>query len=387
MAIAKEEIELTSEQETVVKAFLKKYPKADRFTAVKFCYGRKFEIQRVFPLYEAYLQVVQERGLAGLSAADVLSELKTEKMYIPGSRDKKGAALFVVQASRHIPGQFPHESTIKLAYYLGDIITANLKTQRNGITLLIDLKDTEWSSFDVAFMSDLIGFFQNHIPAAVKNILIWRAPWWIRSAIKIVSPFLKEKMRRRIKLCDNLYALKGFVDEDQLPEDFGGTFTYDHQSFIRRQISQRSGDGVLASLTETTAALEDAAAVAAGDFEGAAETIPLAPGSKLMVAAEDERLLQAERCDALQELNGRLAQVKKNPPEQTQFPVPLYAFLHNRACRMTMDVTAYYRPVDEDELLWPSRRTSLTEELWLAVRDEPDEAAQIMRMKEAILQK
>lgn len=367
MSIQREEIQLTAQQETVVKAFLKKYPKADRPTAIKFCFGRKFEIQRIFPLYEAYLKIIEERGLQNLTAASVLAEMKTEKMYIPGSRDKKGAALFVVQASKHVPGQFPPESTLKLAFFLGECITANLKTQRNGVTLLIDLHDTEWNSFDSAFMADLIGFFQNHIPAAVKNILIWRAPWWIKSAIKIVSPFLKEKMRNRIKLCDNLFALKGFVEEDQLPEEFGGSFEYDHQSFIRRQLAQTANEN---------------ADLIFVDFDGAVETIPLSANSKLMVAVEDEKLLQAERTEALKAADVRLNALKDVSSNQSDFPLPIYEIMHNRACRMTLDATVTFNPIEGCK---QERRKSLVEETWMAVRSEPDETIQISRMKEAIL--
>lgn len=378
MAIKQEEIELTVDQETIVKAFLKKYPNADRFTAVKFCFGRKFEVHRVFPLYEAYLQVIQERKLAGIGAVDVLPEMKTQKMYIPGSRDRKGAALFVVQAAKHVPGQFPPESTLKLAFFLGEVITASLKTQRNGISLLIDLHETEWSSFDATFMADLIGFFQNHIPAAVKNILIWRAPWWIKSAIKIVSPFLKEKMRRRIKLCDNFFALKAFVDEDQLPVEFGGTFEYDHEAFIRRQLTHKSNEGILASFA--TASFSAAEAAFEGGNEGSA--ILLSGQSRLLVSPDDEKLLQDERLAALKLLDDRLQQLKNEPPETTDFPVPIYDVLNSRACRMTLDVTAYFKPIEGQR---DTRKKSLSEETWLEIRAEADENIQILRMKEALL--
>ncbi len=376
MALKREEIELTVDQETVVKGFLKKYPQADRATAIKFCFGRKFEVQRIFPLYEAYLQIIKERGLENLASAEVLLEMKTKKMYIPGSRDKKGAALFVVQATNHVPGQFPPESTVKLAFYLGEIITANLKTQRNGITLVIDLKDTEWSSFDATFMADLIGFFQNHIPAAVKNILIWRAPWWVKSAIKIVSPFLKEKMRKRIKICDNLFALKEFVEEDQLPVEFGGTFEYDHESFIRRQLIQNQNTGVLDRFNQN---IENAAEA----FEGTVETIPMPTGSKLMVAVEDEKTLQAERTEALKGVDIRLTALKENPPDQPNLPFPIYDILNNRACRMTLDTTVSYVPIECKQL---PRRKSVIEQTWIAVQNEPDQSVQIKRLKEAILE-
>ena len=344
MVQSAEEINLTSNQEAIVTAFRKKYPQTTRFTAVKFCFGRKFELNRVIPLYEGYCKVVKTRGLENITVSSVLNELRTQKMYIPGTRDKKGAALFVVKASKHVIGQFPPDSTIKLAFYLGECVTASLKTQRNGITLIIDLTGTEITNFDANFMAEIIGFFQNHIPAAVKNILIWGAPWWIKTAIKVVQPFLKEKMQKRIKLCDNLYGILEYINESDLPVDFGGSFEYDHDYFIRKELSKILSNDVLSALTASQAqAGENELKNRIRSFEMAGATCALSP--------EQEEMLQKEREVVLDQIDEKIEFLIKNPTssEDSGYPVPVYDLMQNKIYRLTLDITAEHRPFKTSE--------------------------------------
>ncbi len=364
-----EEINLKPEQEVIVKAFQKHYPEASRFTAVKFCFGRKFELNRIFPLYEGYKAIVKERDLHNITAADVLHELRTQKMYIPGTRDKKGAALFVVKASKHVIGQFPAESTIKLAYYLGECVTASLKTQRNGLTLIIDLNGTEWANFDGNFMAEIIGFFQNHIPAAVKNILIWRAPWWIRTAIQIVSPFLKEKMRKRIKMCDNLFGLLEFVSKSDLPVEFGGSFEYDHDQFIRKELSKISKNDVLSSLTAGKT-----------DFSKGKITFEMV-GAACVFSPNLEEELQKEREILISEIDDQIEFLIHHPTEENLYPVPIHDLMQNKIYRMTLDVTAEYRPFCINQ----TRNSDLVlQNAWQDAQKLSNEAGRIKLMKEAI---
>lgn len=371
MALPADEITLTPKQEAIVSAFMAQYPDASRSTAVKFCFGRKFELERIFPLYEAYKKRVQERHLENVTIVDVLDELRTEKMYLPGSRDRQGAALFVVRAGSHVPGQFPKESTLRLAFYMGERVTESLKTQKNGVTLLIDLDGTEWASFDANFMAEIIDFFQNHIPAAVKNILIWRAPWWIKSAIRVVSPFLKEKMRQRIHLCDNLHALQEYIDEQQLPSAFGGSLEYDHDSFIRRELSKTSGDDVLMAL------VEDAKGLTTHVRE-----LDMHPGSVRMVREDDEEALQTEReaiIAVLDEEIDRAIACRREQETVPGYPMPVYDIMHRRRLRLTLDVAANYRHLETVETPDALHVT------WRAIQHIPNESERISRMREAIL--
>ena len=232
------EVELTEPQEEVVFSFLTSNPSCTVPTALRFCYARKFDLARIQTLFNNYMSAVEKSGLSGITVNDVLEELRTAKLYCPGGRDKEGAGLFVICARNHRSKQFPMESTLRLAFYLAELVTSHPKTQRNGLTLICDLDGVEWSQFDSAFIQRITSFFQNNVPCSIKHILLYKPPWWVNMLVKMVTPFLKEKMRQRIKICKEEKDLEEVVSKDQLPEQLGGKMQYDHDYFIRNELSK-----------------------------------------------------------------------------------------------------------------------------------------------------
>ena len=232
------EVELNDAQIQTLFAFLASNPACTVSTALRFCYARKFNLTRIQTLFNNYKGAVEKDGLSGTTVTDVLEELRTAKLYCPGGRDKDGAGLFVICAKNHIIKQFPMESTQKLAFYLAELVTSHPKTQRNGLTLICDLGGVEWSQFDSTFIQKIISFFQNNVPCSIKHILLYKPPWWINMLVKMVTPFLKEKMRQRIKICKDEKDLEEVVSRDQLPEQLGGKLQYDHDYFIRNELSK-----------------------------------------------------------------------------------------------------------------------------------------------------
>ena len=234
------EVELNDAQVQTLFAFLASNPTCTVPTALRFCYARKFDLARTQTLFNNYKGAVEKNGLSGTTVNDVLQELRTAKLYCPGGRDRDGAGLFVICARNHVSKTFSLESTQKLAFYLAELVTSHPKTQRNGLTLICDLDGVEWSQFDSAFMQKITNFFQNNVPCSIKHILFYKPPWWVNMLITMMTPFLKQKMRQRIKTCKTVKELEEIVDKDQLPEQLGGKMQYDHDFFIRSELSKVS---------------------------------------------------------------------------------------------------------------------------------------------------
>ena len=232
------EVNLTAPQKQILLSFLTANPTCTVQAALRFCYARKFDLKRIQTLFNNYVSAVEKNGLNWVTINDVVEELRTLKLYCPGSRDKEGAGLFVICARNHKSKQFPMDSTLKLAFYLAELVTSHPKTQRNGLTLICDLDGVEWSQFDSAFIQKMISFFQNNVPCSIKHILLYKPPWWVNMLVKMVTPFLKEKMRQRIKICRSDSDLKEVIDPSQLPEHLGGKLQYNHDYFIRNELSK-----------------------------------------------------------------------------------------------------------------------------------------------------
>jgi hypothetical protein len=237
-----DENELTPDQKTKLNSFLAENPEASEQTALRFLIGRKWELERVRKLYANYVKTVKEKNLANITITDVLPEMRTQKMYLPGTRAKDESALLVIWGARHKPGEFKTDDTIKLAYYLNQVhVGEDPVTMRKGLCVIVNLEGVSWANSDVAFLKSVIDFFTDNIPASVKHIIVWRAPWWISMLAKMILPFLKEKMRQRILITDEAKDLQDIIDSDKLPSEFpGGQFQYDHKTYVEKELTKMS---------------------------------------------------------------------------------------------------------------------------------------------------
>lgn len=321
----------------MVNDFMEAHPEVNRSVALKFNLGRKFISERVEECYQSYQQTVLEHHLENVTAADVLDEMRTQKMYIPGTRDRNGAALFIINAAKHVPGQYDNEQTLRLAFYMGELLTSSPKTAQVGVTIISNMDGLEWANFDNQFQRNIINFFQASIPARVKNIILYRSPWWVSMLVKMVSPFLKQKMRERIHICDEGDLLQ-FVEPDQLPSNLGGTFDYDHEAFLKREVAKVPS----AVITGTTArpTTEEMAA---------AETQHRPPpGTVMLVSDEMASRLNEERERVLHELDEKIRRRRESLKEHT-LPIDFSKLLRSKTKRMTLDTSIM--PTMEPNLL------------------------------------
>lgn len=339
-------IEFTREQLSIIDDFCKFYPEANRDLAIRFCLGRKFVKARIYECYVAYKRTVAQYNFQNISIFQVLPELRTQKMFIPGTRDRNGAALLVINAARHRPGEFTNEETLKLAFYLAEILTKNFKTAKIGITLIFNMECIEWATLDIRFQRIIIDLFQNNIPARVRNILLYRCPWWITSLIRIISPFLKEKIRSRIKICNKI-ELQDFVSPNQLPVTLGGEFEYDHGEWICRETAKIKGEKNPKELEIDRGNDESRISTQMGSEndqlfgENKAETVIgfLPIGTTLLVSSDNVAAqLSHERERILQELDLKI-QNRKQYMILNSMPLDITKMIRSRSLRISFDLT------------------------------------------------
>ncbi|PJF18970.1 CRAL-TRIO domain-containing protein [Paramicrosporidium saccamoebae] len=305
---------------------MKTHPEVTRATALKFMLGRKFVEERAEECYRNYQKTVLDHHFEHVTVSDVLEELRTQKLYIPGTRDRSGAALFIINAGKHVPGQFPNESTLRLAFYLGEVLTSNPKTSEIGVTVISNMEGMEWANFDNQFQRTVIDFFQSNIPARVKNIILYKSPWWVSMLVKMVSPFLKQKMRDRIHICGE-GDLDQFIEKTQLPNDLGGTFVYDHDVFIRKEMTKVPSTSFLKS------------GAASPKMERLEETHTPPPGTIMLVSDELATELQAERQRVLAELDDKIRRRRESLQSHT-LPLDISKIVRSKSARMSVDMDA-----------------------------------------------
>lgn len=299
--------------------------------ALRFLYARKFNRLRADELLANYQTAITQHGFDTITAQDVEAEMRTGKMYLPGTRDRNGAALFIINAAKHKPGEFVAEQTVKLAFYLGELATSNIRTQKSGITLVANMDGVEWTNFDSNFQKNVLDFFQQNIPARVKNILLFRAPWWINMMVKMVTPFLSEKLRDRIRCLDDDSELICYVEPDQLPADLGGKFNYDHSAFVKHELD-RAG---IKAFQKSKAAQQVMGSVLGANLSTILESQQ--PSSMLLVSQELQVKLHEERAKALEVISEKIKQ-RRESLRRHSIPLDLNKMILTRAARLSIDL-------------------------------------------------
>ena len=281
---------LAVEQQVILDHFQATHPELNKSNALRFCLARKWQTERIEALYQGYLQVIKQHGLEKISFEDVKDTMQTGILYSPPGRDKQGAGLFVITCRKY------EKSTkvtdlIRLAFYLAEQVTMHPKTQRNGLTLVIDLYDCQWSQFDSGMLQKLSKLFQNSLPCSLKSILLYKSPWWATTLVKMVTPFLKEKLRQRIHVTEDLIE---YINPDQLPVELGGSYAFHLDMYIREQIAR-----VDQTMTAPIAVLRR---------KSLSKIMGLGLKGDLMVSQEEHLELQRERLARLRAIDS-----SKNP--------------------------------------------------------------------------
>ena len=129
--------------------------------------------------------------------------------------------------------------------------------------------------------------------------------------VKMVLPFLKEKMRNRIIITDDSQDLLKLIEADQLPSEFPmGKAQYNHQLYIQTELTKVSTAQML--MPQETLAF----------FGSANSPQPAVPeGTESLVSNEIARALVNQRKITIQMLNERIRVRKESLGEN---PSPSY---------------------------------------------------------------
>lgn len=365
---------LASDEEAKVETFMK-VRGVTQPVALKFLLGRKMDVERAHLLLNNYQRTILERHFEKLTITDVVKELWTEKMFIPSGKDRNGASLFVIDMTKHEPEKFTRDDTIRLAFFMGEKATERPTVWANGLTIIVNLSGFTWAQFDSALAQDILGLFTENVPARVKNILLFDPPWWISAMVKLVSPFLKEKMRSRLGICDK-DSIRRYLTVDQTPKMFGGTLPYDHETFIQHCIED-VGDDVYRKKLHLDEQGREITAVPIEEIKQAIAVVEPA-GPKLQLDPELAEALKNEREEAIKAINVRLASLKEGVHENSKAkdPAEFLHLLRYRATRLSLDMSDFQGfLINGPEPNKPSRRSraraaSVTEAILMEHSDD-----------------
>ena len=198
---------------------------ATREYAVKFLMARKFNPGRAFKLYQEYKKVRHTYAMDKLEPTEdpLYSELATGKFTFL-ERQENGEAIGIFDGALYQTPNNEEDMKILMTGLLFNIDEALrcFDTIACGMTIMINLRGAKPSKEDRLAAEVILDVLQDQYPARVKRIFVIDAPWYVRKLFRVMTPFLKPKMRERVFLVSRSQLLT-FFSPDCLPVSLGGT--------------------------------------------------------------------------------------------------------------------------------------------------------------------
>eukprot|EP01024_Parvocaulis_polyphysoides_P014854 TRINITY_DN1624_c2_g1_i2.p2 TRINITY_DN1624_c2_g1~~TRINITY_DN1624_c2_g1_i2.p2 ORF type:complete len:172 (+),score=25.29 TRINITY_DN1624_c2_g1_i2:446-961(+) len=164
---------------------------------------------------------------------------ETLKLLVPGCKDKQGRMIIFVRLRYHDPQKFSALDMLQTVTFALLFALKEPEVQIKGVVIVQDLGGVGFQNMDPRIPPRLYGALSGKLPCRLGNIIIFRPPIFFRILFNVISPFMKSKFKKRIQfLGDNVSDLQEFVDKQQLLEEYGGTYQYDHDQWIKKNVCQ-----------------------------------------------------------------------------------------------------------------------------------------------------
>ncbi|CAH0752711.1 unnamed protein product [Bemisia tabaci] len=142
------------------------------------------------------------------------------------NRDSEGRSILILKGGNMDPSILEPEQIVSALATSVQFLTEDPKTQVAGLILLIDLAGFTLSHMRLITPRNVyvvLNALQDTFPVRTRAIHIVNTPFFFEALYNCFKPFLKEKLRKRIKIHGkNFKSLHAFVEPKVLPKEYGG---------------------------------------------------------------------------------------------------------------------------------------------------------------------
>nr|XP_036226496.1 clavesin-2 isoform X2 [Bactrocera oleae] len=196
----------------------------------RFLYAKKFNCEAALDLLIKYLLFKENNKhiLQKLSIFDenIQTSLRDGNPSVLKQRDRKGRKVLTFAAANWDTNKYSMEDVFRALLLSLDKLLENVENQALGFVVIVD-----WTNFtykqskhiSAKTLKLMIECLQDCMPAKFKGIHFIGQPWYVDVMLKVVKPFLNDKIKRRLLVHGtNLTSLHNMVSKDILPPDLGG---------------------------------------------------------------------------------------------------------------------------------------------------------------------
>ncbi|CAO1351508.1 unnamed protein product [Diamesa tonsa] len=199
---------------------------------LEFLRTKKFSNAQAFQLLENFLAMKMSTPEWFYCADNDLTKmeelLKTGYIYPLKERDSNGRRTVIIRSKNLDPERFTSADAIRASSLVFATLMEEEETQIAGFNFIIDNADTPMKIISLFSISDIRNFLQNLKSSSVgrfKSFYVINLPSYAKLLFDIAKGALSEKLRKRIIIAKDLDELKTYINEKQLPAEYGGAVT------------------------------------------------------------------------------------------------------------------------------------------------------------------
>lgn len=224
LSMTPEEKKCVEEIKIKLPAPLHTDPKCDDLSILRFARARALNIDKTIEMLLHWKIWRDEHKVDNITDESVANEISSNKAYFYGF-DKWGRACCIVRPRLHHPDKRDIDEVMRFAVYSLEkgIALAEKKGQSDQICLLYDRRGFSYSNFDrklFGVAQSLVGMLQDNYAERLGNMYVLGANWSYWLMFKLVSPFLSQRTKDKIKLIYTNEQLLEYFDGDQLEAEY-----------------------------------------------------------------------------------------------------------------------------------------------------------------------
>ena len=160
----------------------------------------------------------KEFGILDRTDADFPQEVyQTLETFVYG-KDKEGRDLLMGICKYHHKSDL---SPILKQHWVHMLEKIDSQNKNGGWAVILWTAGTGLSNVELNLALFIVDVLQNYFPCGMAYELIVDMHWILNATWKIISNFMSEEVRTKVKFVDNK-TVREYVDDSQIPEAFGG---------------------------------------------------------------------------------------------------------------------------------------------------------------------
>ncbi|EGD81673.1 hypothetical protein PTSG_02387 [Salpingoeca rosetta] len=224
------------------------FEKAGPFWQLACLRARKFDMQRSLQLVRNYMVWREEYGIEEYtmhSDPELKAAIECGGVRACGNKDKQGRYVLTIRLCLTDPKRWPPRYAVRTVHSAIEMVLRNHpESQARGIVFVNDMTGAKMSNADSRVPRELFSAFANKLPLRFGCVYAVNPPLFMRFVWPIVRHFMSRKMQSRMKLLPGGYPqLRQHFTEDQILQENGGTFPYDHDEYVASIASMQARYG------------------------------------------------------------------------------------------------------------------------------------------------